>query len=112
MDQLFSAPPIRAILVKVTVRGGRIVIAFDDAAIARLLIAATRFERDADRTALLRKFADVAERRPWQSSGGVSTEPNVSVEKRPRADQLGKIAQSPRRPRARSPAAVNQAPNV
>ena len=38
--------------------------AFDDGAIARILIGATRFERDADRTALLRKFAYVAEKRP------------------------------------------------
>jgi len=51
-------------------------LALDDGAIARILIGATRFERDADRTALLRKFAYVAERRPpqlaqmAQSSGG------------------------------------------
>jgi len=41
------------------------VLAFDDGAIARILIGATRFERDADRTALLRKFCYIAERRPW-----------------------------------------------
>jgi hypothetical protein len=40
------------------------VLALDDGAIARVLIAATRLPRDADRTALLRKFAYVAERRP------------------------------------------------
>jgi hypothetical protein len=61
-------------------------LALDDGAIARILIGATRFERDADRTALLRKFAYVAERRPpdragqlrqmAQSSGGLAAGPN------------------------------------
>jgi hypothetical protein len=40
------------------------VLQFDDGAIARILIAASRFERDADRTALLERFAYLAERRP------------------------------------------------
>jgi hypothetical protein len=33
------------------------VLAFDDGAIARLLIGATRLPRDADRVALLERFA-------------------------------------------------------
>ena len=36
-------------------------LAFDDGAIARVLIAATRFERDADRVALLERFAERAD---------------------------------------------------
>jgi hypothetical protein len=64
-------------------------LAFDDGAIARLLIAATRLPAEVDRVRLLENFAAAAER--------------------PGADQLRKIPQSPRRPRARSPAAVNQA---
>ena len=81
-------------------------LALDDGAIARILIGATRFERDADRTALLERFAATAD------------------PPRPRADQLSQMAQSPRsglsgglnrapgrRPRAgrRSPAAEKQA---
>ena len=53
-------------------------LALDDGAIARILIGATRFERDADRTALLERFAATAD------------------PPRPRADQLSQMAQSPR----------------
>jgi hypothetical protein len=57
-------------------------LALDDGALARILIGASRFEDAADRTALLRKFAYVAERRPpqlaqmGQSSGGRAGGPN------------------------------------
>ena len=65
-------------------------LALDDGAIARILIGATRFERDADRTALLRKFAYVAERRPPQlaqmsQSVGRATGNKFPVRDRPRS---------------------------
>jgi len=76
--------------------------AFDDGAIARILIGATRFERDADRTALLRKFAYVAEKRPppiarsgvdqlsqmAQSSGGRATDVSVRRPRSPDAERM------------------------
>ena len=93
MDQLFSAPPIRAILVKVTVRGERIVIALDDAALARVLIGATRFERDADRVALLERFAERADP-PWRRTT------NVAPGRRPRAPARSSAAEKLRRYRA------------
>ena len=65
---------------------------FDDGALARILIGATRFERDADRTALLRKFAYLAERRPREVElghlahlkTGVSAASRDAVRRRPR----------------------------
>jgi hypothetical protein len=68
------------------------VLAFDDAAIARIMIAASRFERDSERTALLRKFAYVAERIPPSRSGG-SGDPNGTPERRqPRSPAAAKQA--------------------
>jgi hypothetical protein len=49
-------------------------LAFDDGAIARVLIAATRLPRDADRIALLRKFCYIAERRPRAIAGSPDAE--------------------------------------
>jgi hypothetical protein len=78
-------------------------IALTDEAIARLFIAATRLTEDADRTALLRKFAYVAERRPRadqlrhmeQLPSGGPGETNVSPENRPRAEQVRQMPQLP-----------------
>jgi hypothetical protein len=51
------------------------VLAFTDEGIARLLIAASKFPRDADRLALLRDFARVAadppRRRAWRSPAAI-----------------------------------------
>jgi hypothetical protein len=49
------------------------VLAFDDAAVARLLIAATRFTADAERSAMLRRFCYIAERAPPARPGGKNT---------------------------------------
>ena len=51
-------------------------LAFTDEGIARILIGATRFERDEQRTALLRKFAYIAELRPWPRADRSSTASN------------------------------------
>jgi hypothetical protein len=74
-------------------------LALDDGAIARILIGASRFERDVDRVRLLERFAAAASERPGadqlsQLRSGLSGEANAS----PR-----------RRPPARSPAAKKQA---
>jgi len=69
------------------------VLAFTDGAIAQLLIAAARFERDADRVRLLEDFARRAEDVP---RSGLSGAPNRAPGRRPRAAR-------------RSPAAAKQA---
>jgi hypothetical protein len=69
------------------------VLAFDDAALARVLIGATRFERDAERTALLRKFADAAERRQPPRSGALS--PAAEKQRRYRANLRRGVAYVP-----------------
>jgi hypothetical protein len=69
------------------------VLALADGAIARLLIAATRLPRDADRIALLEAFARRAEAVP---RSGLSGAPNRAPGRRPRDGR-------------RSPAAVKQA---
>jgi hypothetical protein len=65
----------------------------DDAALARLLIAATRLAKDADRVRLLEDFARRAEDLP---RSGLSGAPNRAPGRRPRAVR-------------RSPAALKQA---
>ena len=60
-------------------------LALDDAAIARILIGATRFERDADRTALLERFAERAD-----PPGRRTT--NVAPGRRPRSPAAEKQA--------------------
>ena len=75
-------------------------LAFSDDALARILIAATRFERDADRTALLERFAATAD------------PPGRCADQQPRSGLSGGLNRAPgRRPRAgrRSPAAEKQA---
>jgi MoxR-like ATPase len=57
-------------------------LAFDDGAIARILIGATRFERDDQRTALLRRFVYAAERRPPEHVSGAD---KSAPENRPRS---------------------------
>ena len=78
------------------------------------MIGATRFECDEERTALLRKFAYIAERRPPErnrplnlprggdsrSSGGVSTVANATLENR-RATARSPDAERMRRYRGR-----------
>ena len=56
-------------------------LALDDGAIARILIGATRHERDSERCALLRRFAYLAERRP----PSYQRAPNGAPENRPRS---------------------------
>jgi hypothetical protein len=91
---------------RTTIRVPRLkdVLAFDDAAIARIMIAASRFERDAERTALLRKFAYIAERRPPPAIGGVSTSSNDTP---PRLGDRSKTVSSSEE-LTRSPAAEKQ----
>jgi len=86
-------------------------LALDDGAIARILIGATRFERDADRTALLRKFAYLAEKRPppiarsgadqlsqmAQSSGGRATDVSVRRPRSPDAERINSLLRVTRR---------------
>ena len=93
-------------------------LAFDDGAIARIMIAASRFERDAERTALLRKFADAAERGADQVAqmlqlprSGRSTETNVSVRRRarsPAAEKQRRYRERLRRGVAYVPLPVNR----
>lgn len=92
-------------------------LALTDEAVARLLIAASRFPLSADRIGFLEKFAAAAERRPRAEQ----LRKNSAVENRPPTYQLGQMAQLPsggstgtnlpveRRPRRRSRAAANQA---
>jgi hypothetical protein len=72
-------------------------LAFDDAAIARIIIAASRFERDAERTALLEDFARRAEVVP---RSGLSGAPNRAPGKRPRSPAGSRAAEKQARYRA------------
>jgi hypothetical protein len=69
-------------------------LALDDGALAIVLIAATRFERDADRVRLLERFAERAD-----PSGRRTT--NIAPGRRPRAGRRSPAAEKQRRYRER-----------
>ena len=73
-------------------------LAFDDGAIARILIGATRFERDEQRTALLEDFARRAEDVP--RSGFSGTSPIEAPGRRLSAARRSPAAEKQRRYRA------------
>jgi hypothetical protein len=71
-------------------------LALDDGALARILIGATRFERDADRIALLEDFA----RRAEEPRSGLSGDPNGLPGRRLRAARRSPAAEKQARYRA------------
>jgi hypothetical protein len=79
---------------------GRIneMLAFDDAAIARIFIAASRLPLDADRIALLEDFARRAEAVP---RSGLLGAPSRAPGRRPRLPARSRAAEKQRRYRAR-----------
>jgi hypothetical protein len=88
-------------------------LALDDGAIARLLIAASRFPLSADRIRFLEKFVAEAERRPPeqvvqmdQLPSGASGETNVSGENRPRSPDAARMRMRQHRARVRRGVAV------
>ena len=84
-------------------------LALDDGAIARILIGATRFGRDEERTALLRKFAYIAERIPPAYHGGVSAASNDAPGRSPDAERMRKYRSRLRREIAIVPVPVTGA---